>query len=267
MKMLKLILFGCLLEIAFCGLLYAQSLMSCTGIDQTADLKVVVDKLEYMSETGETKMLTKEYEFDFLLDLRSRLQNLFPGTQIQPVLCANRSPKFDGSDFMPDLVETLNNRNVLVEVWGTINSGKQSGVHTLGAKILIIIIPIRYYEQNAQLAFHMLSYPKAERGDLEIASRKLVFGTEFDVYTSIAYGMKELKNRSYDKAKKYFSNASIKWKKALEKGTLAETATDKELILEYIKQMEQKTITSAAADPNYRGDLAAVSALLAERGR
>lgn len=266
MRLLRLIAFGWLLGIALCDLAFAQSLAGCRGINQTVGPKVILDKLEYKSEAGETKILTSEYEFEFLLELRSRLQNLFPDTQPKPVLCANRAPNPDGSDFIPDLVRTLNNRDVLLEVWGTIKASKKNGKQTLGANILMMIIPVRHYEgSNAQLDFHLLSFPKAERGDLKTAIVKMAFGAEFDVYTGIAHGIKELKNDSYDKAKKYFSNARIQWEKALEKGSLANTATDQSLILEYIKKLEQKTITEAAADPNYSGDLVAVVDVLAER--
>lgn len=267
MRVLRLIAFGCLLAIALCDFAFAQSLTGCSGINQTTGYKVVLDKLEFKSEAGETQILTSEYEFEFLLELRSRLKNLFPDTQPKPVLCANRAPNPDGSDFVPDLVRTLNNRDVLLEVWGTIKACKKDGEQALRANISIMIIPVRCYEgSNAQLDFHLLSYPKTTiQGDLETAIVKMAFGTEFDVYTSIAHGIKELKNDSYDKAKKYFSNARIQWEKSFKKGSLANTTTDQPSVLEYIRKLEQKTVAEAAADPNYKGDLVAVLGVLAER--
>lgn len=264
----RLVLFGWLVGIALCGVAHGQSLVDCSGINQTAGPKVVVDKLEYQGEAGETQILTNEYKMEFLLELLSRLGNLFPDTQPRPVLCANRAPKPDGSDFIPALVRTLNNREVLLEVWGTIKAGKRDGKQALGGSIFMMIIPVRHYEgSSAQLDFHLLAYPKKERGDLETASMEMAFGTEFDVYASIAQGIKELKNHSYDKAKKYLANARIQWEKALEEGSLARTATDQHRILEYIKNLEEKTTAAAAADLGYRGDMVAVEDLLEERGR
>lgn len=264
--MLRLIVLGWFFMIALCNLSFAQSLADCSGINLTPGPKVLVDTLKYTSADNKTQILTSEYEFEFLLELRSRFQNLFSDTQPQPVLCANRDPKPDGSDFVPNLVKTLHNSDVLLEVWGTIKAGKKNGKEALGANILMIIIPIRYYEgSTAQLDFHLLSYPKTEQDDLEAASVQMAFGTEFDVYTSIAYGIKFLKNGSYDKAKKYFSRARIQWENALKKKTLATTLTDQEPILNYIKNLEKKTVTEAAADPSYRGDLIAVADALAEK--
>lgn len=265
--MLRLIILGWFFLAALCSLSYAQSLADCSGINLTPGPKVLVDTLKYTDASHKTQILTSEYDFEFLLKLHSRFQNLFSDTQPQPVLCANRDPKPDGSDFVPDLVKTLHNSDVLLEVWGTIKAGKKNGKEALGANILMIIIPIRYYEGSAaQLGFHLLSYPKTEQEDLEAASMRMAFGTEFDVYTRIAYGINFLKNNSYDKAKKYFSSARRQWEDALKKNTLATAATAQGPVLDYIKSLEKKTITAAAADPNYKGDLIAVSEALAEKG-
>lgn len=264
MKVIRLIAFGLLLGTALCNLASAQSLAGCSGINQTSGPKVVLDKLEYKSEAGEIKVLTEEFRAEFYLELLSKLQNLFSGTYPKPVLCANRAPKVDGSDFIPDLVTTLNNRDVLLELWGEIKSAKKDGKQTLGASILMIIIPVRYYESSEQLDFHVLYFPKMERGDLETASKAMAFGTEFDVYTSIANGLKELKNDYYDKAKKYFSNARIQWQEALDGGSLAVIPSEQNRILEYIKRLEKETIAEAAEDPNYKGDLVAITDILEE---
>ncbi len=268
MRVFRLIAFGWLLGIALCDFASAQSLAGCRGINQTDGLKVVLDKLELKSEAGTTQILTSEYEFEFLLELRSRLKNLFPDTQPKPVLCANRAPNPDGSDFVPGLVKTLNNRDVLVEIWGTVKASTENGEQALKANIFMMIIPVRHYEgSSAQLDFHLLSYPKKNvQGDFETAIVKMVLGAEFDVYTSIAHGIKALKNDSYNDAKMYLSNARIQWEKALEKGSLSNSAIDQNLVLAYIRNLEQKTIAEAAADSNYSGDLMAIMDVLVERG-
>jgi hypothetical protein len=245
--MLRLVVFGWLFGMALVAPAFAE-LAGCSGLNQ-AGPKVIVGMLQYKSEKGKTQILTKEHADEFLLELRSRLQSLFPDKQPQPVLCENRSPLGDGSDFIPDVVESLNNSDVLLEVWGTIRSGKQNGKKTVRADIYMILIPVRLDEEEGsdQLSFHLLSYRKAERGDPVTAGMKLVLGTEFDVYTSIAHGIKELRNKKYHTAKKFFSNAGIKWEKAR---SLAETPANKKLVLDYIKQMKQKTIAEEAAAAN-----------------
>ncbi len=267
MSALRLITFAFLFIVVFIGPASAQSLSGCSGIEGTTGPKVVLDKLEYRNEAGEIQILTSDYELELILELRSRLQNLFPDTQPLPVLCAKRAPKPDGTDFIPSLVKTLNNRNVLLEIWGTIKAGKKNGKQALGANILMMLIPVRYYEgSDSQLDFHILSYPKKEEDDLEAASIEIAFGTEFNVYAAIAHGIKALRNNSYDKAKKYFSDARIQWENALADGSLANTPTNQDLILQYIKNLEQKTITEAAADPNYSGDLVALADMLEDGG-
>lgn len=265
MKVLQILIFGSLLAVTPCYLTFAESLADCSGINSTPGPKVVLDRLIYESDKGVTKVLTGEMLL--YINMISRLRNLFSETHPEPVLCENRAPKPDGTDFIPDLVQTLNNRNVLLEVWGTIKGSTTDNKQKLGASIYIIIIPIRDDEGiHSKLDFHLLSYPEEQRGDLIPASIEMVLGTEFEVYTSIAHSIKELQNASYDNAQKYLSYARIEWEKALKNNSLAMTATNQDLVLDYIKDLEKRIITDARNDPDYEGDLAAVVDALVERG-
>jgi hypothetical protein len=266
-NILKLTAFLYLAGMVLCNAASAQSLAGCGGIDQTAGAKVVLDKLEFKGETGNTQILTSEFECRFIIELNSRLKNLFPDTPPKPVLCANRAPSIDGSDFVPDLVKTLNSRDVLMELWGNIRASEENGEQMLGAYIFMMIIPVSHYEgSSAQLDFRLLSYPEeAKQGSLETAVVNMVLGTEFDVYASIANGIKKLKNGLYDSAKKYFSNARITWEIAMRNGSISsDSAAGQNRVLEYIKGLEEETIRAAADDPTYNGDLVAVVGVLAE---
>ncbi len=263
MKILRVLIYGSLIAITLCHDTFGQSLTDCTGINSTPGQKVVLDKLVYESDSGSIKILTGEMLL--MIELISRLRNLFPDAQPQSVLCENRAPRSDGSDFVTNLVETLDNREVLLEVWGTINGSTNDNEQKLGGSIYMMIIPVRNDAGiHSKLDFHLLSYPKEQRGDLISACTKMVLGTEFDVYISIARGLKELQNSSYDDAKKYLSNARIQWERALQKNSLAMTATDQNLILGYIKDLEQRIITESRNDPGYDGDLGAVVDVLTE---
>jgi len=263
----RIALLGCFWGILPGNPAFAQSLAGCSGIDSVNGPKVVLDKLEFKNLTGATSVLTSESEIPFILELKSRLKNLFPDTQPTPVLCANRAPNSDGSDFVSDLVKTLHGRDVLLELWGTIKAREQNSKQALRADILMIIIPVRYYDSAEELDFHILSSTKIpQQDDMEIAAIKMTLGAEFDVYTSIAHGIKELKTGFYDKAIKYFANARSQWETAMEGDLLASSATDQKQVLAYIKGLEQKAITEAGADNQYTGDLSAVMDVIEERG-
>jgi hypothetical protein len=269
MKMFRLIIYSCLFSLFLCGHAYAASLSGCSGIE-TEGKKIILDRVEFESDDGKTLNLAEKYSCEFQMALLSRLRNLFPDSQTRPkaVLCKNRNPEIDGSDFMADLVRSLNNRGVLLELWGKIKAETQNGSQTLGGDIFIMIIPVRSeLGSTSPLAFHQLSFPHSNRGALDKASKEMLFGPEFDVYTGIALGIKALKNNSYDEANRYFAHARICWEEAMKNKSLAFSATDQDRILGYIKELEQRTKTEAAADPDYHGDLAAVSALQKERGQ
>ncbi len=267
MNLIKFITFLFLAGLVPCNPAFAESLAGCGGINQTDGPKVVLDKLEYKGEAGSTQILTSEYKCRFISELKSKLHNLFPDTPPQPVLCENRAPSIDGSDFVPDLVKTLNSRDVLLEMWGNVRASEEDGKQMIGGYIFMMIVPVRHYEGGStQLYFRMLSYPEAaKQGNLENAVVNMVLGMEFDVYVCIANGIKKLKNGFYDSAKKYFSDAGSKWEAAMRDGSLSgDSVTDQTMVLEYIKGLEKETIAAAAADPNYSGDLVALMEVLAE---
>ncbi len=250
-----------------CGLASAQSLAGCPGIERAEGIKVVLDKLEFKGPDGRTHLITEELKNEFSFELMSRLKNLFPDDDPHPVLCSMRAPSPDGSDFDPELVRSLNGRSVLLEIWGAIKQENKNGQPAFGGNILMMIIPVRHYPENGggRLDFQILSYPASITGKWETASPKIALGTEFNVYAGIAQGMKELKNESYDKAKKCFSKARIEWDRALKKGNLANTPTDQGRVLDYIQSLEDSTVAKAARDPHYKGSLVAVEIAAKEK--
>ncbi len=245
-----------------------DSLASCSAIDRTDGPKVVLSKLEFRDSSGATRVLNDELEIGILLALKARFGNLFSEAEPSPVICSGRAPRSDGSDFTSNLVKVLNGRDVLLEVWGTVKEGGSSDDHTYGGSFYMVVVPVRHYEGvEKKLDFHMLRYPNTPRGEFEDACLSMVFGTEFEVYTSIANGMKALKDGRYDAAKSYIAGARLSWKKSLADGTLAETATDEQQVLGYIIDLEEEIVSAARADTNYAGDLVAIEEALVSGGQ
>lgn len=247
-------------------MLPAQTLVDCEGLGDTSTWKVVFDKFEYRNAAGQTTVLTETLAMEIMLEMLSRFNNLFPETRMKPLLCAKRDPKPDASDFDKDLVNSLNGNNVLVEIWGNVKGAQQDGEEVFGANIAILLIPVRHYEgADKKLDFHLIKFPKEQRGDLESASLGMLLSPEFDVYTSIAHSIKALKNEKYDNAKKFLGNAQLQWQSAIDAGLLAQSATDQQGIVDYMASLDKKIVAEAKQDPDYKGDLIAVEHLLAER--
>ena len=229
----------------------------CESLDNTDGPKVVVGNITHETPSGQTESLTEKHDVRMLIELISMLRDLCPGADPTPVVCANRSPSNDGSDFEPDFVKALNRRDVLLEVWGEIKETTVADGTAYSAEVCMMLIPVRHYESGTSLVdHHLLIYQSSGQGSVEDAFIEIMLHTEFQVYTLVAYGMKAFKNEEFDTAKKYLAKARILWEGALAAETLAMTATRPEEVLAYIKSLEQQCVSAAG------GDVAAVSELL-----
>src|SRR6202011_2446335 len=65
------------------------------------------------------------------------------GGAIIPVPCIGRRP-LGAADFNQNVVELLNDRNVVLEIWGSIDDG--SGNAAQQAQLQFVLVPVRYYE-------------------------------------------------------------------------------------------------------------------------
>ncbi len=247
-----------------CGSVAAQGIGGCSSLDDAADgPKVVVGRIEHTNADGELESLTGKYKMRLLIELTAMLRDLCPAAGPTPVFCEDRAPNMDGTDFNPDFVKSLNNIDVVLEIWGKITETPTGDDIDYGAELCMMLIPVRHYSTGSDdIDHHLLIYTSEGQSTAQGALLDIVYRPEFQIYTLVAYGMKALKNEQYDTAKSYLASASILWQAAVDGNTLALTATQPEKVSAYIASLEQQCVAAAGASSSYDGDAPAISALL-----
>lgn len=194
---------------------------------------------------------------NFLQSLTSRLDaNL---TQVQAELgvdlkilpCLKRRPT-GPSDFTRSLVQELNVRGVLMEVWGTTTQVKdQQGRPFNEASIGYVLIPIRLDELQSQKAPGAFVIPhRATPSTIVDDLLRLVDQAgRLGAYASLAVGSKSLRAQKWGEARKQLCAAELQFTKL--KSPSAEDAS----LAAYAKQLAGDAVTRARADARYSGFL------------
>jgi len=195
---------------------------------------------------------------NLLQSLTSRLDaNL---TQIQTELgvdlkilpCANRRPT-GPSDFTRSLVQELNVRGVLMEVWGATTEVKDSLGRPLNeASIGYVLIPIRLDElqsQNAPGAF-IIPHRAQPSSIVDDLLRLVDQAGRLGAYAALTVGSKSLKSSRWGEARKQLCAAEQQFTK-LKSPTAADTSLG-----QYAKKLAADAVTGARADKTYTGFLA-----------
>lgn len=77
--------------------------------------------------------------------------------------CEGRVPAIDGKDFTREVVRSLYNRNVVIEIWGELDADLKNGERTnLRAHINYLLMPLRRASDSGKPAapsFHRFNYP------------------------------------------------------------------------------------------------------------
>jgi hypothetical protein len=246
------------------GSAVAQGIGGCNSLDDAPDgPKVVVGCIAHEQADGELESLTGKYKTRLLIELTAMLRDLCPSANPKPVFCEDRAPNIDGTDFNSDFVKSLNNIDVLLEIWGQITETPAGDEIEYGAELCMMLIPVRHYSSGSdEVDHHVLIYTSEGQSTAQGALLDIVYRPEFQIYTLVAYGMKALKNEQYDTAKSYLASASILWQAAVAGNTLASTATEPEMVTAYIASLEQQCVAAAESSSSYDGDAPAISALL-----
>ncbi len=194
---------------------------------------------------------------NFLQSLTSRLDaNL---TQVQTELgvdlkvlpCAKRRPS-GPSDFTRSLVQELNVRGVLMEVWGTTTEVKDSQGKPLNeASIGYVLIPIRLDELQSQKApgAFLIPHRATPSTIVDDLLRLVDQAGRLGAYASLSVGSKSFRAQKWGEARKQLCAAETQFSKLK-----APTAEDASLAT-YAKQLAGDAVTRARADARYSGFL------------
>jgi len=195
---------------------------------------------------------------NFLQSLTSRLDaNL---TQVQAELgvdlkvlpCANRRPS-GTSDFTRSLVQELNVRDVLMEVWGaTTEVTDQQGRKFNEASIGYMLVPVRLDELQTQRApgAFIIPHRAAPSTPVDDLLRLVDQAGRLGAYAALAVGSKSLRSARWGDARKQLCAAESQFKKLKTPLVTGDTS-----LADYAKALAADAVTKARADANYRGFL------------
>ena len=193
----------------------------------------------------------------FLQSLTSRLDaNL---TQVQTELgvdlkvlpCLKRRPT-GPSDFTRSLVQELNVRGVLMEVWGTTTQVKdQQGRPLNEASIGYVLIPVRLDELQSQKApgAFVISHRATPSTIVDDLLRLVDQAGRLGAYASLAVGSKSLRAQKWGEARKQLCAAETLFSR------LKSPSADDALLAAHAKQLAGDAVTRARADARYSGFL------------
>ena len=223
-------------------LLVSGPVMPCIDIDADASkYKIVIGKLKYTVNGTETS-ITKDHSMAIRSEMWSRFGNVSENTI--PAICADRSWNDGGNDHVGSLLEGLNDRNVLLELWGEVSENEIENVKYYSADVCMVLIPLRQHEMGENnIDFCLLSLKRVGKGDFVAAVTDMILGTEFEIYVYLAHAYKAFQNDEFVKAKFYLGKASLTI--ASEKGEEIEASLSEKLI-QYIENMNEKILE---ADP------------------
>ncbi len=183
---------------------------------------------------------------NFLQSLTSRLDaNL---TQVQTELgvdlkvlpCLKRRPT-GPSDFTRSLVQELNVRGVLMEVWGTTTQVKdQQGRPFNEASIGYVIIPVRLDELQSQKApgAFVISHRSTPSTIVDDLLRLVDQAGRLGAYASLAVGSKSLRAQKWGEARKQLCAADTQF------GKLKSPSADDALLAAHAKQLAGDAVTT-----------------------
>jgi hypothetical protein len=173
------------------------------------------------------------------------------GVDLKVLPCAKRRPT-GPSDFTRSLVQELNVRGVLMEVWGAATEVKDAQGRPINeASIGYVLVPIRLDELQSQQAPGAFIIPhRATPSTIVDDLLKLVDQAgRLGAYAALAVGSKSLRSSKWGEARKQLCAAELQFTKLKSAqptdGTLAE----------YARKLAADAVTKARADTRYTGFL------------
>jgi hypothetical protein len=172
---------------------------------------------------------------------------------LKVIRCAKRRPP-DPSAFKRSLIEQLNARQVVLEIWGTTASATDAaGAPLQEAVVGYALVPVRADELEAgepEGAFVLSRQVKSVTSVDELL-RVVDQAGELSAYVAASTGVKLLRAREYDQARAQLCRADGLLRRA---AGPTPAARDQGLI-EYVQRLAADVVKQAQSDPAYAGTL------------
>ncbi len=222
--------------------LWAQSLPTCTKLSGPG-FKVVLDDVRLNG--GEGSASTPQDEI-FMTRLNYMLDTRFHDPRfsaiMMPVRC-NRYP--NKSLFDHGALETLNDNNVVLELWGDVLPYRPG---TQQAFINYVLVPVRYVEfGSSDRGIYTVPHSVPSGSGAEELLHLFTQGNELTAYALVSLGFKQLRNSQFDAAKKNLTEGQFQLTRVF--GRTPDQ--DQRTLLSYVHERVCDTVRQARADPTY----------------
>ncbi len=227
----------------------SAQIVPCTGIQGTG-YKILLDDI-FDAAGGAATPLMASLVFRLTTNLE-QLQ-LESGLPLKVIRCTKRRPS-DPSDFKRPLVEQLNARQVVLEVWGTTAQATDaSGATVHEATVGYLLVPVRFDEfTQGQPSGAFLSSKQAKSvTSLDDLVRVVDQSGELAAYVAVSTGVKLLHAGEYDAARAQLCRSEALLTQV---GGPTPSSRDKTLIT-YVQGLAAEVVVQAGKDPQYHGAL------------
>ncbi len=233
-------------------LLAEAQLSECQGI-QREGYKVLLDGLSYSQDIFRTDKDLRMFMDRLSWKLQTKIESLLTegrAIRVMIITCPERRP-VDGSEFSKNIVDGLNSRDVVLEVWGTLDAIKERDkIRNKEARIRYIVIPLKHYK-GSMGGIYLVSYFKESFGSEADFIDMLDQAAEFDALLFLGIGVKSLRARNYDLSLQCLRTAKLKLEDIARKKP--GFATNQRELSDYIDNAVRDCIQTAKDDPEYRG--------------
>jgi len=230
----------------------AAQIVPCVGI-QGPGFKILLDDIfDVAGGTASPLMPSLTYRVSTNLE-QLRVES---GLPLKVIRCAKRRPS-DPSDFKRSLVEQLNARQVVLEVWGTSAlATDQAGAPIQEAIVGYLLVPVRFDEftLGQPAGAFLLSRQAKSVTSVDELVRLVDQSGELAAYVAVSTGVKLLRSKEYDQARKQLCDSEGLLTRA---AGATPGARDKALI-GYVQRLASDVVKEAKADPAYAGVLKAL---------
>jgi hypothetical protein len=232
----------------------SAQLTPCSGI-QEAGFKVLLDDIVEAASRAPSPLMAS-----LLGRLSANLEQLEveSGLTLKVVRCEKRRPT-DPSAFTKPLVEQLDARRVILEVWGsTAPATDANGAPVHEVSVGYVLVPVRFEELTAGQppgAFLLSRRAKTLTSLDELVSLVDQSG-ELAAYAAVSTGVKLLRSRQYDEARAQLCRADG----LLARATRPSPGPRDKALMDYVQRMAADVVSKARADSAYTGALKALPA-------
>jgi len=230
----------------------AAQMEPCVGIKESG-FKILLDDI-FEAAGGKASPLMSSLLYRVSTNLE-QLQ-VESGLPLKVVRCAKRRPS-DPSAFNRPLVEQLNARQVILEVWGTTAEATDAaGAPIHEAIVGYALVPVRFDELTLgqPSGAFLLSRQTKSVTSLDELVRLVDQSGELAAYVAVSTGVRLLRSKEYDQARAQLCRSE---------GLLARVAgaapsTRDKALIGYVQRLASDVVSQAKADPAYTGVLKAL---------